>query len=279
MSSNLAKIPPYNDVSENAFIGGAKDVFEAIKEYSLIGMLGWQDVRQRYQRSIIGPFWLTISMAVMIGTIGLVFGQIFNSKMDEFLPFLAIGMIAWGFVSTTINEGCTGFIAAESMIKQLPLPLFFHILRVIWRNFIITLHNLIIVPAILIIFGKSIGPSIFLVIPGLIIASINIAWVTLFLGLICTRYRDIPQIVTSGLQILFYLTPIMWMPSLLPHHARVYLLDANPLYHAIEIIRGPILGTIPTAVNWNVSIAIAIIGWLVTFYAYGKLKHRVAYWL
>lgn len=279
MSLNLSKETPQNHINENAFIEGAKDVFEAIKEYSLIGMLGWQDVRQRYQRSIIGPFWLTISMAVMIGTIGIVFGQIFNSKIDEFLPFLAIGMIAWGFISTTINEGCTGFIAAESMIKQLPLPLFFHILRVIWRNFIITLHNLIIVPIILIIFGKSIDSVILLAIPGLILASINIAWVTLFLGLICTRYRDIPQIVTSGLQILFYLTPIMWMPGLLPQHARMYLLDANPLYHAIEVIRGPILGTTPTAMNWSISIAIAVSGWLATFYAYGKLKHRVAYWL
>src|SRR5438445_6358042 len=84
------------------------DITAAVKRYPLVGMLGWQDVRQRYRRSALGPFWLTISMGVMIGTIGLVFGQIFNSPMREFLPFLAIGMILWTFISSVVTEGCAG---------------------------------------------------------------------------------------------------------------------------------------------------------------------------
>jgi lipopolysaccharide transport system permease protein len=54
------------------------DIIAATRRYALVGMLGWQDVRQRYRRSALGPFWLTISMGVMIGTIGVVFGQIFK---------------------------------------------------------------------------------------------------------------------------------------------------------------------------------------------------------
>src|SRR5690606_38293826 len=101
-----------------------KDISAAIREYSLVGMLGWQDVRQRYRRSVLGPFWLTISMGIMIFTIGVVFGHIFKTPMQEFLPFLAIGLILWGFISSVITEGCMGFIAAEGIIKQLPIPLF-----------------------------------------------------------------------------------------------------------------------------------------------------------
>jgi len=118
------------------------DIAMATRRYFLVGMLGWQDVRQHYRRSALGPFWLTIAMGVMIGSIGVVFGQIFNSPMSEFLPFLAAGMIFWGFISSVITEGCTGFIAAEGIIKQLPIPLFVHILRVIWRNLLILAHNM-----------------------------------------------------------------------------------------------------------------------------------------
>src|SRR6476620_2056681 len=130
----IALFPNCKDhvMSRGSALTAITDIAAAITKYSLVGMLGWQDVRQRYRRSAVGPFWLTISMGVMIGTIGLVFGQIFNSPMKDFLPFLAAGMILWSFISTCVLEGCTSLIAAESIIKQLPIPLFVHILRTIW---------------------------------------------------------------------------------------------------------------------------------------------------
>lgn len=255
------------------------DITSAVRKYSLVGMLGWQDVRQRYRRSALGPFWLTISMGVMIGTIGIVFGQIFNSPMQEFLPFLAIGLILWGFVSSVVTEGCTGFIAAEGIIKQLPIPLFVHILRMIWRNILILAHNIVIFPLVLLAVGKPINLVAFVAIPGFLLALINLIWIALILAVICARYRDLPQIVSSVLQVVFYLTPIMWMPSLLPQRAGLYLLDLNPAYHLLEIIRSPLLGQLPTATNWVISLLLALIGWCMAIVMYGRYKRRIAYWL
>ncbi|MNB58014.1 ABC-2 type transporter [compost metagenome] len=255
------------------------DIFAASRRYSLVGMLGWQDVRQRYRRSALGPFWLTISMGVMIGTIGIVFGQIFNAPIKEFLPFLAAGMILWSFISTAINEGCTTFITAEGIIKQLPIPLFVHILRMIWRNILILAHNIVIFPIVLISVGKPIGLVAFLSIPGFVLVAINLAWVALLLSVLCARYRDLPQIIGSLLQIAFYLTPIMWMPNLIPQRAGLYLLDLNPIYHLIEVIRTPLLGGTPTMTNWLVSGALALTGWFLTLAIYGRYKRRIAYWL
>ena len=251
----------------------------ATRRYSLIGMLGWQDVRQRYRRSALGPFWLTITMGVMIGTIGVVFGQIFNSPMAEFLPFLAAGMIFWGFISSVITDGCTGFIAAESIIKQLPIPLFVHILRMIWRNLLIMAHNIVIIPLVFLAVGKSVSWMAFISIPGLFLLVANLTWIALTLAIICTRYRDMPQIVGSILQILFYLTPIMWMPNLLPKRAGLYLLDLNPAYHLLEIVRAPLLGQLPTLMNWEVSLGFALVGWGLAIAVYGRYKQRIAYWL
>jgi len=255
------------------------DVKRAIGQASLAGTLGWQDVKQRYRRSKLGPFWLTISMAVLIGTIGLVFGSIFQASMAEFLPFLALGIILWTFVASVINEGCIEFVNAESVIKQLPLPWFLHCLRVIWRNLIILAHNMVIVPILFLVFLKPVSPVVFLAIPGLALATLSLAWIVLLVGIVCTRYRDLAQIVASILQIAFYLTPIIWMPSLLSGRASTLFLDSNPFYHLLEIVRAPILGYTPSLLNWGVCLAMAAIGWSLTIFMFGRYRDRMSYWL
>lgn len=255
------------------------DILSSFKRYPLAGMLGWQDVRQRYRRSAVGPFWLTISMGVMIGTIGLVFGHIFKSPMHDFLPFLAAGMILWGLVSSIINEGCTGFIAAEGIIKQLPIPLYVHILRLLWRNLLIFAHNLVIFPLVLLAVGRPLNLIAFVSIPGLALILVNMMWVALILAVICARYRDLPQIVGSLLQVLYFLTPIMWLPHTLAPGLQSYLLDFNPFFHLFELFRAPLLGELPTSMNWIVSAGMAIVGWAAALLIFGRYKARIAYWV
>lgn len=256
-----------------------QDVLLGLRRADLAGTLGWQDIKQRYRRSKLGPFWLTISMGVMIGAMGLVFGGIFNSPMHDFLPFLAIGIVLWTFISSVITEGCTAFISSDAVIKQLPLPLFLHVMRLIWRNVVILGHNVVIIPILFFVFLKPIGIVSLLAIPGFILSTVTLTWVALLAGILCTRYRDLTQIVASVLQIVFYLTPILWMPSMLAErHGYVYM-DVNPFYHLIEVIRSPLLGSAPTMTSWLVSIGMALIGWIVTISVYGKYKNRISYWL
>lgn len=255
------------------------DIVAAFERYSLVGMLGWQDIRQRYRRSAIGPFWLTISMGVMIGSIGLVFGQIFQSPMREFLPFLTAGIVLWSFIATVATEACTGFIASEGIIKQLPIPMFLHILRMLWRNILILAHNILIFPIVVVSVGKPLSWLVLLSIPGFVLTIINLAWMSTILSVICARYRDLPQIVMSAVQVMFYLTPVMWMPKFLPRDAGTYLLDFNPAYHFLEVIRAPLLGEMPANLSWAVSIVLAILGWILALLLYGRYKRRVPYWL
>lgn len=241
--------------------------------------LGYFDIKNRYRRSMIGPLWLTISMGVMIASIGIVFGQIFNTPMVEFLPFLTLGVILWAFITGTINEGCAGFIDAEGMIKQLPIPLFVHVMRVLWRNALILLHNILILPLVLLVMGKRIGLEALLAIPGLLLVSLCLSWVALLFAMLCARYRDLAQIVASVLQVAFYLTPIIWMPSLLPDRMGATLLQINPFYHLLELIRAPLLGTAPSVTSWLVVLVIVVVGWAFTLLVFSRLRHRVAYWL
>ena len=264
-----------NQLSQN----GLDDVKQAIKQSQLAGMLGWQDVKQRYRRSRLGAFWLTISMGILIGVLGIVFGGIFDTPIHEFLPFLAIGIILWTYMSTIINEGCVSFSSSDALIKQLPLPLFLHVMRVIWRNVVTLAHNIVIIPLVFLVLLKPVDWVIVLAIPGLLLTTLTLAWVALLAGVLCTRYRDLTQIIASVLQIAFYLTPIIWMPTMLSGRRSIIFLDINPFYHLIEIVRAPLIGTLPSLTNWAVSIGLCVVGWWVTLVIYGKYRNRISYWL
>ena len=121
--------------------------------------------------------------------------------------------------------------------------------------------------------------NIIWLIPGLVLFLLNIFWVMLFLGTFCTRFRDMPQIVGNLLQVFFYVTPILWMPGALTPRSANLLVDPNPVYHILQLVRAPILGQAPTVLNWSVGISVAVVGLAFGLYFFGKYKKRVAYWL
>lgn len=258
---------------------GLQDVGAGISNLKLALYLAKADVRQRYRRSSLGPFWITLSMGIMIGTLGFIFGSIFKAPMSEFLPFLSAGLILWSFISQTILDATTVFPSAEGVIKQLPIPYFVHILRMVGRNFYIFGHNIVIYPIVCLCFMVAPSLNLLWIVPGLFVLLANLLWLSLFIGIICARYRDLTQVVNSLLQIIFYLTPIIWLPSLLPAKADVLILDANPFYHLLQIVREPLLNQSPTLSNWTVSILIALGGWIATVLLFNKYRNRIAYWL
>lgn len=258
---------------------GLLDLFEGFRNIKLALYLAYSDIRQRYRRSSLGPFWITISTGIMIGSIGVIFGKLFKSPMNEFFPYLAVGLILWSFISSVINSSTSVFVNSEAIIKQLPISLFTHVLRLVSREFIVFCHNVLILPVVFFFVGRQLNIAVFFAIPGLIILIINLLWICLLLGIICTRFRDMAQIVSSILQVLFYVTPIIWLPKLLPARADLMLLAPNPLFHLIDIVRAPLMGTIPSLFSWSYSLLLACFGWMVTITFYNTYRNRIAYWL
>lgn len=258
---------------------GLDDICRSIRNIDLPFYLAWSDIRQRYRRSTLGPFWITLSMGVMIGSMGIIFSNVFKAPMREFFPFITAGLILWNFISGVLNESCYAFISAEPIIKQLPIPLFSHILRVVVRNFYIFLHNLVIFPLVCLFVGRDIGINDLLFIPGLIILIFNLLWMSLILAVICSRYRDIAQIIQNILQIALYVTPIIWMPNMIPGRMESMVLGPNPFFHLIEIVRSPLMNELPTAQNWIISLLLIIFGWLPALALYNRFKSKIAYWL
>ncbi len=253
------------------------DLISGISAVRVWGTLSWHDIRQRYRRSILGPFWFTLSTAIMVGVLGALYSTLLQQDVRQYLPFLAIGLVAWQFLATCATEGCNVFISAGYLIKQIRLPLTVHACRQVWRNFVIFLHSLPVVIITLIIFGQWPNENILVLPLGLILLVLNALWVTIVLGILCARYRDILPIVGNFIQIAFFFTPVMWAPNILKE--RAWIADYNPLYHLIEIIRAPVLGEPTLIVSWIWAVGMVLFGFALAQWMMFRYRDRVAYWL
>jgi ABC-type polysaccharide/polyol phosphate export permease len=243
-------------------------------------MLGWQDIKQSYRRSVFGQLWITIGMAVTIAAIGIVFGTIFGTPMQVFLPYLASGLIVWGFIAGVLNDGNTAFISAEGMIKQLPLPKIVYVVRVVWRNLIISGHNIIIFPVVVLIVGGNTSWTILLWPTGLFASILALSGLALLFGIVASRYRDLPQIVSAILTVCFYLTPVLWMKESLGDDRLVNaIVTMNPLYHILQVARLPLIGELPSLDNWIWVFSCAVIFWAAALIMFRKYEKRIAYWV
>src|SRR6266436_4655263 len=213
------------------------DFMSGLAMWRLWGTLGWNDILQRYRRSLLGPFWLTASMAIMVVALGILYAELFNTPIHDFLPYLCVGLLVWNMMSSFLIEGGTLFTGAESYIKQIRLPYSAYVYRSSWSKLIIFGHNFIIYFGVLLYFAIWPGAVALLAIPGLLIVLVNGAVATLCIGMISARFRDVPQLINSVVQIVFFVTPIMWKPELL--HSRAYIAEFNPFYHLMEIVRAP----------------------------------------
>lgn len=236
-----------------------------------------QDISLRYRRSILGPFWISISMAAMMFGLTLLYAEIFHMPFREYLSYIGAGLLAWNFMAILIMEGSTSITEGEGILKNVPVPLSVLVFRALTRNIIVLGHNILVVGIILLVFGQRLDFSAFLVIPALILVSILGFLFGMIAGPISARFRDIPQVLAAIMSVAFFLTPIMWNINQLS--ARASLAWYNPLYHMIELIRAPLLGAPPPLESWLVVIGINILLFIIATFSLGYFQRRIALWL
>jgi lipopolysaccharide transport system permease protein len=256
------------------------DLTSSLKKYRLIHELAWNDIKQRYRRTVLGPLWISLSIAATILGLGLLFGIIFNQKNAVYLPYIAVGILFWTFISTVISEGSDSLIAMNNVIKQISLPYSLYVFRVIYRNFIMLGHNLVIATIIFYLLDIQILHPNIEVIPQVILGILNLFWIALLLAVISTRYRDINPIVTNGLQLFFYLTPIIWMAEQVQGSTFINaILRYNPFYYILLALRSLMDGVLMTSNQLLVLGIMAIVGSILSFAIFIISYKRIAFWL
>jgi ABC-2 type transport system permease protein len=253
------------------------DIKDGLKAVPIWSVLGWQDIKQRYRRSVLGPFWLTISTAIMVTALGFLYAELLGQEVADFIPHVGAGLIVWTFLSTMILESAIVFTNSEGIIKQIRMPLTVHVCRMVWRNVMIFAHNAVILLCLLYLIPE-INIIELLTIPfGVFLIALNGLWIGLVIGVICTRFRDVAQILANVVQVLFFVTPIFWKPELLVN--RGWIAEYNPAYHFIELIRSPLVGGGIPESSWLITSSITLAGFIVAIAVLAKYRSRVAYWL
>jgi lipopolysaccharide transport system permease protein len=254
------------------------DLANGVTQWHVWTSMGWQEVKRRYRRTVFGPFWATLSIGAFIGGMVYIWAPLFKTDVSSYLPFLASGLVSWAFATALMTEGCNTYISGASVITQLNFPYMILNFSVVWRNIIVFFHNVLIVVIVVIALRVPVSWRDFLLIPGILIVAANGAWMTVVLGIIGTRFRDIPPLVGNLIQVLVFVTPIFWTPNQLGE-GRHLVIELNFMYHLIEVMRAPMLGTTPSMRSYAITIGGAVVGWLITFDLYARFRRRIPYWL
>lgn len=253
------------------------DLAASLRSTSFWMTLAWSDILQRYRGSLIGPFWLTISSGVFIFGLGPLYASLFNLEVKKYLPFMAVGLLIWGFLTGVINESCRAMLDNASVMKQVKLPRTLFIFQIVARNFIIFLHT---IPVYLVVFwycDLHLSANMLLFFPGVILLLLNMFWIALFLSIVCARFRDVTQIVGSIIQLSFFVTPIIWNPA--TQHAPSWVVDLNPFYAFIQLLRAPLLSEM---ISWKVAamaLLCLVVGGAATTWLFVRARKQIVYWI
>ena len=254
------------------------DVQGGAAMWRLAVVLGWLDIRLRYRGSVLGPFWLTLSTAVMVGALGVLYSTLFKMELHDYLPYLALSLVLWGFLSGMVTEACGCFQASEGLIRSVRMPFTLYALRVIVRNVLVFGHNVVVIAVVYAWFGTWPGWHALLAVPGFVLWLANGVACCLLLGAMCARFRDIPPIVGSVLQIAFFISPIIWKPELLTG-AGAQWLPFNPFYTLLEVVRAPLLGAVPSAAVWVSAFGYSLLLMAAAWVLFVRVRNRLSFWV
>jgi lipopolysaccharide transport system permease protein len=231
--------------------------------------LSLSDVRARWRRSFFGAFWAVLQPLGMTLLVSLVFSKLFNTDLASYAPYILSGMVVWEFVTSTAVGGSLAFVQADAYIKQCNHPLAIYTLRTTLGNLIVLMMaSVSLVAWVLAAMPENFGWSwlaALLIFP--IVALI--AWpLATLLAYIAARFRDVPHALGLIFQALWFVSPVYFEDKLFRNSGLHVLIDYNPLYHLLEIVRAPLLhGAWPTAENFaycTATIAVlAVLTWLV----------------
>ncbi len=264
-------------VQSNLHRSAGADWWEGTRRTDIWWTLAWYDIVLRYRRSMLGPLWLTLSMGAMVGAMGPLYAALFGTELSKFFPHLALGIIFWGFFSSVVTDACNAFVNSAHYLRQGYFPIALFVWRSLARNLIQFFHHIVIYIPVALWAGLHLGWQALLVVPAFALLLVNVHAVSMALAIVCSRYRDVTQIVTSIMQMLMFVTPVFWMPESLPQRAHYVLW--NPLAQMLDLLRTPLMGGVASLQSW-----IGILGWTVVnliacAVLFRRYRRRIVYWL
>lgn len=259
------------------FSKSLQDWRDALRMWRLWTALGREDLSDRYRRTVLGVSWLVTSFALFILVYIVVFGHGSGLTLSQYALYVTIGFGMWSFISSVVSDSCVAYTASSGWIlgSAIPYPVFF--LQSLFRNSIVFSLTLLVIAGALAWEKESWSATMLYAIPAVLSYALPPIWLAAILAPLCARYRDLYHAVQTAMRLLFFVTPILWLPG---QRAQLALMAKyNLLTYFIDIVRSPLIYDVFPARSWAIVIATNIIGALVGLAVYALTRNRVVYWL
>lgn len=262
--------------SSNSFNKAMVDVKNGFLRYPIWIHQAYHQLSAKYKRTVFGTLWISGNFLFMSFSVAFVFSSLFNHDLKVFLPFCLLGNLVGTSFVWIITEAPDLFMTNSPIIKNNALPFTTYAFEAVCKLLILFLHNLAVYFFVVIIFGIAPIPSWEAIISLILLPIMILPWGVL-IGMISARYRDLRFLLPNLATLMFFLTPIYWMPDMLGE--RIYIAKLNPLYHMVSIVREPLLGRAPTMENWVYSIVFTLIGIALFLIFFPMFRKKIPFWV
>jgi lipopolysaccharide transport system permease protein len=259
-------------------VAAGRDFASSFGQTRLWTTLAVNDIAGRYRGSILGPLWITLAQAAFVAGVAIVYGDLMHVSVEKYVPWMATGVVMWTLISGMIMESSDAFIAGSVIIRQTSIPLPLFVWRVVCRSLLNFAHQIVVIFAVAVWFHYLLKIQLPMFVLGFLLVLVNITWISFMAAIVSARFRDVQQIVTTALQLIFFISPVIWIPNEMGG-VRGNLLRANPVYHMLEVTRTPLIGH---QADWHsvmFLVVMGVVGWLVTFLLYGAVRRRIVHYL
>ncbi len=241
------------------------------------------DLRSRYRGSILGIGWSMLHPIAMTAVLCVIFGPMMGQPLRDFAPYILTGLTFWNFAMAAVTQGCHCFFQGETYIRQYPAPLAIHPLRTILGAGYHFALGLVLALAFTWCFKGPGNLSVLLTLVPTLILLFVVGWsLTVCAGVANVMFQDFQHLIAVGMQVLFYMTPIFWMPEQLcvQRPYLVWLVQMNPFAMLLELVRQPLLyGQLPSTWAVGMSAATALAAVTAASLALLKFEKRMIFYL
>ena len=260
------------------FAAAVADVAEGLRRWRNWTYLAVENVKNRYRRTVLGPWWLTLQMAVYVVGISVVFGRLLHTGLKSFLPYVALGFIVYNLLVGLTRAGAEVFVNGSSTLKSTRQPLSSLVLRVVAIEFIHFGHNIVLFIPFIVIGYVPLSPKMLLAVPIVAAIAVNGLFLGLWLGTAVGRFRDVQPLVNSILGVIIFFSPVFYRLNDLGG-ARSLLLAWNPFTYLISAFRAPLIGA-PLSTSFYVGTAVVtLVNVVLGLAVFTRTRSRLPYWV
>lgn len=254
-------------------------VRDSFRYRELIWALALKDLKVRYKRSVLGFLWALLNPALLMIVLTLVFSTVMRMNVKHYAIFLLSVLLPWTFLSQSLAYAVESIVGNGELIKKVAVPKLVFPVAVVVSNLINLLLSIIPLALIVLAVGQPFYWTwVYLPIP-LVILTIFTLGATFLFATANVYYRDVAHIVQILLQVLFYLTPIIYSADMVPASFR-WVFRLNPLVYVFNGFRLAVYwGQLPRIQSLGASLVCALLALVVGFAVFRKHQSQFVFYV